>query len=421
MKKTSNTHSWPYLSQLSVNYFGWVFCWTIATTYMVPNVLLRLVDNSVKNTRLGLMSGAANLGVIILIPLIGSLSDRTRSGLGRRRPYFLSAAFAVSLFLVLVVGCSRYIYLLALLVLMHVGLALWFTNRALVRDIVPLERRGRISGLTTITNMLGMMAGHVAAATLIEAGRLLLLALIAGAVNIASNLWVALKIKEPLPPAQEMRQRVSWREIYLPKLERTSGLGWLAGSNLLTQMGMVAMVCFLLYFIKDQIDPEHFNSTFRNLVLIAMTAAIPSSFGAGMIADRFGRKRMLLMACLLQLACIVNFLISPRVHSTLYVSGLLYGLGNGAYLSMYWTMVSDMVPEADTSKYIGLMQYTFLIPWAIIPPTLGPVVDTFGTSSGAGYNLLFTAIAFLLIAGMLLIPKIPETLKKAVPVPAAEF
>jgi MFS family permease len=238
-------------------------------------------------------------------------------------------------------------------------------------------------------------------------------------VNIASNLWVALKIKEPPPSDHAMRQRVSWREIYLPKLERTSGLGWLAGSNLLTQMGMVAMVCFLLYFIKDQIDPEHFNSTFRNLVLIAMTAAIPSSFGAGMIADRFGRKRMFLTACLLQLACIVNFLISPRVHSTLYLSGLLYGLGNGAYLSMYWTMVSDMVPEADTSKYIGLMQYTFLIPWAIIPPTLGPVVDTFGTSSGVGYNLLFIAIAFLLISGMLLIPKIPETLKLAAPVSTA--
>jgi MFS family permease len=155
-------------------------------------------------------------------------------------------------------------------------------------------------------------------------------------------------------------------------------------------------------------------------VLIAMSAAIPSSFGAGVIADRIGRKRVLLAACLFQLVCIVNFLVSPREPTTLYVSGVFYGLGNGAYLSMYWTIVSDMVPEGDTSKFIGLMHYTFLIPWVIIPPTLGPLVDNFGANSGLGYNILFVLIICLLLGGILLIPKIPETFKKSLPVPVAD-
>ncbi|RJP25092.1 MAG: MFS transporter [Candidatus Abyssobacteria bacterium SURF_5] len=421
MKNSSRApQNWLYLAQLSVNYLGWVFCWNVATTYMSPNILLGLVDDSVKNTRLGLMSGAGNIMVIILIPLIGALSDRTTSEMGRRRPYYIAAASMMAVFIMLMVYSGNYLFLLALIVLMHAAAALWFPNRALVRDIVPIERRGRVSGLIQIANLIGMMSAHVLAPRLVEAGRLLLLAIIAGAVNVVSNLWVALAIREPAPAFRSARPADSWKEIYFPKLESGDGLKRLAAFNLLTQMGMVAMVCFLLYFIKDQVDPVHFNKTFGTVVLIAMTAAIPSSFGSGVIADRLGRKRVLLIGCLLQLACILNFLISPRLHSTLYISGLLYGLGNGAYLSMYWTLVSDLVPEADAGKYMGLMQYTFLIPWAIVPPALGPMVDRFGASSGPGYNILFVVIVFLLAGGLIMIRKIPETFKTA-PAPVADF
>jgi MFS family permease len=415
---TESRRSWPYLSQLSINYLGWVFCWTIATSYLVPNTLLNLVDDSIKNTRLGIMSGAGNIMVIILIPLIGSLSDRTRSDVGRRRPYFLLAACAMGVLVLLIARSQRFIELLALMVLMHASLALWFPNRALIRDTVPLERRGRISGIITITNMLGMMFAHLAAPRLIDAGKMVVLAMAAAAANIFSNAWVAFGVTEVQPLDKPERLRL--REVYFPALSGSSHLRWLAAFNLFTQMGMVAMVCFLLYFIKDQIDAEHFNATFANVVLIAMAAGLPSSLTSGLLADRFGRKRVLLAACLLQLACILNFLFSPRTHSTMYMSGVLYGLGNGAYLSMYWTIVSDMVPEAEASKYIGLMQYTFLIPWAVIPPTLGPIVDNFGANSGLGYNIFFVIISFLLILGMVLIPKIPETLKKAAPLPLAD-
>lgn len=415
---SGNSHTWSYLSQLSVNYFGWVFCWTIATSYMIPNTLLKIVDDSVKNTRLGLMSGAGNIMVIILIPVIGSLSDRTRWGMGRRKPYFVFAVLAMSVWTVLTAGCRNFWELLALMVLMHASMAMWFPNRALIRDLVPLERRGRISGLIMILNMLGMMFAHLMAPKLIDTGKMLVLALIATVVNLLCNLWVAVGIKETLPPDKPAKLRL--KDVYFPRLNGSTHLRWLAAFNLFTQMGMVAMVCFLLYFIKDQIDAEHFNATFATVVLIAMAAGLPSSLGAGMVADRFGRKRVLLAACLLQLACITNFLVSPRTHSTMYLSGVLYGLGNGAYMSMYWTIVSDMVPESETGKYIGLMQYTFLIPWAIIPPTLGPIVDGFGTNSGLGYNIFFVIIMFLLIAGIVLVPKIPETLGKAATLPVAD-
>jgi MFS family permease len=409
---TRKTDGWPYLMQLSVNYLGWAFCWTTATAYMVPNALLKMVDDSVKNSRLGLMTSAGNLLVIILIPLVGTLSDRSRSRLGRRRPYYLSAAFAMCVFVSLIVGSNSYLFLLSLMVLMHGALSFWFPNRALIRDIVPLDRRGRISGLGNITNTLGIMLAHVVASRFIEAGKMMTLALVAGAATVSANLWVALRIRERPPEGTQARAIASWRDVYLPKLDTSTGLGWLAATNITTYVGVVAMTCFLLYFVKDQIDAEHFNATFAKVVLIAMGAAVPSSIFGGYIADRIGRKRVFFVASALQIACMFNFLLSPRVHATLYLSGLLYGLGNGAYMSMYWTILSDMVPEAETSKYIGLMQYTMLIPWVITPSALGPIVDGFGTSSGRGYTILFSIMTVFLIAGMLLMTKIPETLER---------
>jgi len=409
IKKQDN---WSYLTQLSINYLGWAFCWTTASAYMVPNMLLRLVDDSVKNARLGLMTSAGNVLVIILIPFIGALSDRSRSRFGRRRPFYLTAAFILGALALMIVGSRHFLFLLMLLVLMHGALALWFPNRALVRDIVPLERRGRISGLSNITNTAGIMLAHVFASRFIEMGRMMGLALIAGAVTILANVWVALRIREVVPAKKSVQNALSWREAYIPKFDGSSGLGWLAAVNLFTYMGVVAMTCFLLYFIKDQIDPVHYNATFGKTVLIAMGTAIPSSLGAGFVADRFGRKRIFLIACLLQIVCMLNFLLSPRVHATLYLSGFLYGLGNGAYMSIYWTMLSDLIPEDEASKHIGLMQYTMQIPWAVIPVVLGPIVDSFGTASGRGYNILFSSIVVFFVIGMLMIRKIPETLKE---------
>ena len=420
-ESTEAPKSWPYLSQLSINYFGWIFCWTIATAYLVPNVLLRMVDDSVKNTRLGMMAGVSNVLVLILIPLIGTLSDRSRVRLGRRRPFYLSASIGVSVFVLLLVPSQNYLVLFALMVLMHAASTCHFPNAALIRDIVPLERRGRIAGLTSITSTLGMMLGHALAPGLIASGRMLVLALIAVATNIACNLWVALRIKERPPDDLPARRISSWKEIYLPDLEGSGGLGWLAAVNLVTQMGAVAMVCFLLYFIKDQIDSEHFNETFRNVSLIGAGAAIPSAIAAGWIADRFGRKRILVVACIFQIASMVNFLFSPWVHSTLYLSGFLFGVGSAAYWSLYWTILSDLVPEGETSKYLGLIQYTSIFPWVIVPPTLGALADGFGTESGRGYKILFTVILILLIAGTALIRKIPETLKTDSQGPAEEI
>jgi MFS family permease len=403
--------SWPYLSQLSVNHFGWAFCWTIATAYLVPNVLLTMVDDSVKNARLGMMAGVSNVLVLILIPLIGTLSDRSKAKLGRRRPFYLSASVGVSVFILLLVPSPNYPVLFAVMVLMHVALTCHFPNAALIRDIVPLERRGRIAGLTSILGTLGMMTGHALSPGFVSSGRMLVLALIAVATNIASNLWVAIGIKERPPDDSPAQKISSWKEVYLPDLDGARSLGWVAAVNLLTQMGAVAMTCFLLYFIKDQIDAEYFNETFRNVSLIGAGAALPSAIAAGWIADRFGRKRILVVACMFQIASMVNFLFSPWVHTTLYISGFLFGVGSAAYWSLYWTILSDLVPEAETSKYLGLIQYTSILPWVIVPPTLGALADAFGAASGRGYRILFVVVLFLLFGGMLLIRKVPETLK----------
>ncbi len=376
-------------------------------------MLLRMVNDSEKNTRLGLMFGAANVVMLIMVPLVGTLSDRLQWPLGRRRPFYLSATFAVVFFIIMVARSNYYVTLFLLMLLMHAAYSLWLPNYALIRDTVPLQRRGRISGLANITSTLGIMFGHVLAPRFIELKQMLGLALIAGSANIVSNLWVALGIKEDRPANGPVQNISSWKEIYVPKLDGANSLGWLAAVNLLTQMGAVAMICFLLYFIKDQIDRVHFNETFRNVSLIATVAAVFSSLVAGMVADLLGRKGVLIVACMLQIVCMLNFLVFPWVHTTLYIGGFLFGAGNGAYWSIYWTMLSDMVPEGETSKYIGLIQYTSIIPWAVVPAVLGPIVDNFGAASGKGYNILFVVIMGLLGAGVLLIRRLPETLKTA--------
>src|SRR3984893_2855170 len=107
-----------------------------------------------------LMIGASFISLFIP-PLIGTLSDRTRGGLGRRRPYIIAGGLLLMLSTPLLVNAGSMAIFMAGLALLLVGRnILTPAYQSLMPDRVPGEQRGEtagyVGGMTILGNVVGL-------------------------------------------------------------------------------------------------------------------------------------------------------------------------------------------------------------------------------------------------------------------------
>jgi len=98
---------------------------------------------------IGIIMTVDNIFAILLLPFLGALSDRTRTRLGRRRPYILAGAPLAMLFFLLI-PYARLFENLALMmftiIIMNLAMALFRTPVvALMPDITPSHFRSQQS------------------------------------------------------------------------------------------------------------------------------------------------------------------------------------------------------------------------------------------------------------------------------------
>lgn len=123
----------------------------------------------------------------------------------------------------------------------------------------------------------------------------------------------------------------------------------------------------------------------------------------GILIDRFGRKRPLLIGLVIYLIAAVGCALSPDIHFLIAVR-LLMALGGCVGMVAARAIVRDLFPPEDTAKILSVLVLVMGIA-PIIAPTIGGFVNTW-----LGWRWVFGVMAFialLLIAGVSVI--LPET------------
>lgn len=145
---------------------------------------------------LGYITGVGALTVVVLGPIIGILSDRTRSRIGRRRPWIIGLTF-VGLFGLVIVGLAQNLPTAILgwaVTQFGFGIAaLQLTSSQ--GDRLPASQRGKVAGLSGVAVMLAGIMGVTLASVFASSG--LLLFVVPGAVGALLILLFAIFIKEP--------------------------------------------------------------------------------------------------------------------------------------------------------------------------------------------------------------------------------
>ena len=120
------------------------------STIILSVRLMDVVEESQKNTFLGLITFAGLLLAMIAQPIIGSMSDNTRNRWGRRRPYILIGSLLVIVFLPGIGLASSLIFIFIIYCLLQISANIaQAPYQAFIPDLVAQANRGRASGIKT--------------------------------------------------------------------------------------------------------------------------------------------------------------------------------------------------------------------------------------------------------------------------------
>src|SRR5688572_948982 len=148
----------------------------------------------------GLLAQERSLAGAVVQPIVGAMSDRTRTRFGRRRPYFVLGIALTAASLIYLAGFPPIIPMLLVL-----SINAFFLNvaadpyMALLADLVPIDQRGRVGALLAIFNMLGQIAATVAALLLWDRSPELVFLIVAAALVVSFGI-TTIFIKEPESP-----------------------------------------------------------------------------------------------------------------------------------------------------------------------------------------------------------------------------
>jgi Na+/melibiose symporter-like transporter len=402
---------------MNVYWFGLSFMWNALHPIILPALLLNFAPESLKNTYLGGMTFVGLILAMIVQPIAGGLSDTTQSRWGRRRPWMLAGTLLSLACLAGMALAGDFLWLLIAYVLLQIA-----SNGAhgpaqgLIPDLVPEKQRGLASGIKNLFDMLGLVVASLVAGQLMSNDNPTLLFTVIGATLAISTLVTLLTTTKdsvtlgkaatdeatPQPVLQSLRH-------LLAGLRNHPDYVWLIVSRLLILLGIYAVQTFIQYYIRDVLQVPNPTEVTGNLLAMIGLPLTLLVFPAGLLSDRWGRKRLNLLAGAL-ITPAVFLLIFARDVTTLLIFGGMIGAGVGVFLSANWALATDLIPQEEAGKYLGLTNLATAGSGAV-GRLAGPLIDGVNAlRPGAylGYPTLFILASLSVLVGTLLVFRIRE-------------
>jgi len=174
---------------------------------------------------------------------------------------------------------------------------------------------------------------------------------------------------------------------------------WLWAGTLVNRAGAFVLP-FLAFYLTDELD---LTPAFVGLVLGTFGfGSIIASLLGGVLADRFGRRPVLLGAQLATTATLIALGFTTTPAAVLVLVGLL-GLASNTSRPAFSAMTTDIVPAEDRVRAFSLNYWAINLGFAIAP-VLG------GLLARSGYRGLFLVdAATTLVFAVLVFLRVPES------------
>jgi MFS family permease len=328
--------------------------------------------------------------------VVGGLSDRTRTRLGRRRPFMLGALPVTALALLLLATRPPVWVAIGGLVLMTTALAVAYgPYLALLVDLVPSELRGRVGGVQAAANMIGQLTMLFVASQLWSTQEPWVFALAAGGLLVTFAITF-FGVREPRIDQPPAAVRIAPGEYVRGLLAHREVMKYLL-ATLFFWLGTGSVVPFLTRFAVNELGTD--EGTAFQLLMVPVIATVIFTVPAGWLGDRVGKKPVLIVGFVLMGASV---LVGSQVQTVGQALAILSvtGAANALCTALLFPMLTDLLPADRAGEFTGLGSGV----WELGQP-IGAVIGGLAADvTGTLRMTLLLAAVLTLVAAALLVP-----------------
>ena len=386
-----------------------------------------------KQYLVGIMMAIDNIAALILLPIFGTLSDKTKSPIGKRMPYILIGTFVCSVafpFIPVLFYLNNLAGVIALMAIVVV-FAMMYRNPAvaLMPDITPKPLRSKANGIINImgyiggacatiigipfvlTQFLGSSNHHLSEELINKADKANLLTnplilkshtwafhniwsieipfLVGSVLMLASAIVLFFKIKEN-KLAVEMKEEMERGELEAEVVDKVSEDSPMTKANRVMLILILAAEFF--WFMADNgiatfmgnytvyyLGAES-SSNMINTIIGGVGSVVGFAIG-GMIASKIGRKWTVVGGLSLTLLgytlwAILTFATTPNGSFPfwIFIVWFIKGFGMSLVHVNSFPMVVELCPNSKIGKFTGLYYAASMAAQTITPIALGTLL-----------------------------------------------
>jgi len=342
----------------------------------------------------------------------GAISDNLRTNFGRRIPIILFGMISTAGLMILYILTTYFLLILVIggFLLAITSSMFHVTNKSLIGDLIPKERRGRINSILFIATNMGSMTVWIPAIILLPGGtetysREIHSIFIGGGalLLIIVGILVTLLVKEP--------------KINTPSNNWLHEIG-----KLLNRKEMMKYKDFLRYFVAMLflIMSQHAFTPFLlillqeiSLSLIEILIFLPiigTAIGLGIFllgkyVDTIGRKKVTLISLIISpIGCFIITFLGSSSQFLLLGFGVMMPFNIGLWLATdAWTL--DLIPEESRGRFLGIINIGNAVAKAPGVLIAGYLADIFGIL------WVFFITGIILWISIPFFLRVPETIK----------
>jgi MFS family permease len=361
---------------------------------------------------LGYITGTGAFAVMLIGPIAGVLSDRTRTKIGRRRPWMIGGTIlgVLSLFVmalapdVLVLGLGW--------ILAQMGWGQVLGNLQIsTADRLPESQRGKVAGLAGFATQVAPVFGVVIAGSFSQQN--LLLFLVPGIVGVVLVALFVLFVHEDDSRSLQFTEKLSLKAmgkkyIYNPKQYPDYSWNW--AGRFLFYFGLTLNTTFTAFFFASKLGVE-VNEVAPLIATIGGAGILATTVGAlggGFLSDRLRRRRVFVLTAAVLFAGGAALMAFAPDIPLLIAGSLLTSVGVGAFAAVDQALLLDVLPERDTDagRFMSITGFATSIPQAFAP-FIAPLILAIGASgSYKNYELLYLIAGAVTVLGGLSVLRI---------------
>jgi maltose/moltooligosaccharide transporter len=360
---------------------------------------------------IGLLANERSFVGALVQPMVGRLSDRIRTPLGRRRPFFLVGIPLVCLGMLALAYHPEIGIMIAIMAVLAFFLAVaWDPYMAMMADLFPEKQRGRVGGILGLGVGLGNIAFAIIALTLWSDHEFSVFIIII-VVMISTWAYTFFTVKEP--PATFLREKPSDKVgspnpiEYVRSLRRYPEAAKYTLAITFFWLGTGGVIPFITPFAVSVLGVSESESFILVLAATGVNAllAVP----LGLLADRFSKKRVMTVGMI----CFGVIAIVGSQSQTLLQGAIVMGLAGGANaaMAMINPMLIDLVPKKRTAEFVGLGSavFSFAAPVGSVVAGLVAGLAALWVGGPESYRWTFITAGVMLITGGMLLRNVhPE-------------